>query len=285
MRVWFITFEICLLLVIFFGLLIWISQQVQSSPFEFESVENSPAKPIIAAMFSEYISERPGVKIYSAVVDLDYDGIGEIVVRFEHTESCFSDNISCRTVFLKYAPDVEHPRWQVKFDSFVNELDIFGDENSSSIHINTDNLVWKFDQARFWLESDRGSSELIMDPVPADSTEFIIGAFGAGAINFTNSENRDVKFSYAFVPTLEQSELLVLSANGAGICGSYIGCPLRIIRKVNDKWDVVLKAAAENSIKVRSFHRQGIPDFSLATPNGIAIFGWTGTQFDLINKY
>ena len=172
----------------------------------------------------------------------------------------------------------------MKFDSYVNTLEIFEPKDSNSVHIITDDLVWKFDQSEFQLNTDSTSTELAMELVPAESLEFIVGAFGTGAMTLTNNENSDIKFFYAFVPTMDQSQLLVLSASGVGICGEYIGCPLRIIRKVGNKWNVVLTAGAKDSIKVRNFHRDEIPDISIETPTRLEVFGWSGEQYQVLNR-
>ncbi len=284
MKIWSTTLEISLLFFLTLGILIWITYKAQSAPVEFHSVENSLEQPIITAMFSEYIANRPGIKIYSTLIDLDYDGIGEIAIRFVHSQSCFSDQISCRTVILQHDNLNSRQGWLVKFDSFVNALEIFEPNDSNSIHIIADDLVWKFDQSEFKLISDSSNTELIMELVPVESLEFIVGAFGTGAMTLTNNENSDIKFFYAFVPTMDKSQLLVLSATGSGICGEYIGCPLRIIRKVGNKWNVVLKAGAKDSIKVRNFYRDEIPDISIETPTSLETFGWSGEQYKVLNR-
>ena len=285
MKIWSTTLEISLLILLTLGILIWASYQAQSAPVEFYSVENSPEQPIIAAMFSEYIANRPGIKIYSALIDLDHDRIGEIAIRFVHSQSCFSDQISCRTVILQHDNLNIRQGWLVKFDSFVKALEIFEPNDSNSIHIIADDLVWKFDQSQFQLNTDSKSTELAMELVPAESLEFIVGVFGIGAMSLVNNQDSDIKFLYAFVPTMDKSQILVLSATGTGICGKFIGCPLRIVRKVGNKWNVVLKAGAKDTIKVRSIHRDEIPDISIETPTRLETFGWSGEQYKVLNRF
>ena len=151
MKIWSTTLEISLLFFLTLGILIWMSYQAESAPVEFHSVENSLEQPIITAMFSEYIANRPGIKIYSTLIDSDHDGIGEIAIRFVHSQSCFSDQISCRTVILQHDNLNSRLGWLVKFDSYVNKLEIFEPNDSNSIHIIADDLVWKFDQSQFKL--------------------------------------------------------------------------------------------------------------------------------------
>ena len=284
MKMWQVTLEICILVLISLGLLVWISNQVQSAPVEFQSVEGLPEKSIIESVFSQYLATRPGIEVQSALIDFNHDGIGEIVARFIHPQSCFSDQLSCRTTILQHETSSERQNWLVKFDSYANVLEILDQKDRGLVHIDVDGLEWKFDQSEFQLVADSNSSVLVMESVPPESVEFIVHAFGFGATALTKADQTVISYSYAFVPTLDDSQLLVLSASGAFACGKLLGCPLRLIRKVANKWDVVLNASYRDTINIRSYHRDGMPDVSFDTPNGLTVFGWSGAQYNLVSQ-
>src|SRR5690606_37082130 len=111
-----------------------------ASPIAFDTSPDAPARRIVNVVFAQYLQERIGASVETAVLDLDNDGTGEIAVRFVHTASCAEGLKKCRTALISH----ERGDWKIVFDRYAETLEFRPHDGRIPGPIIADGVPWKW---------------------------------------------------------------------------------------------------------------------------------------------
>lgn len=255
-----------------------------AAPVAFDDNPEAAQARIVRSLFPGYISERPGMVLESAVMDLDQDDTGEIIARFVHSGSCSGNLKTCRTVVLKYFRQGTAANWQIIFDRPTTEIEFGAPQRLLPAPLTADGITWTYAYPNYKPTSAELGVPIKLDRVPPQSILGIAGAFGDGALKLAETGSDRVAYEYGAATTEDGNRLLVIKQTGKMACGELIGCPVRVIREENGKWGTVLEAATVSDITQANAMREGIPDLVTKTPNGFVIFGWAGEQYGIVDR-
>jgi len=256
----------------------FLSVPSAAAPVTFDESTGSPARQIVNVVFADYLGQRVGAVVQTATVDLDSDRTGEIVARFVHTGSCDADMKKCRTVVLRYGLH----NWEILLDRYAETVEVLEQNTRIPSRIKVDNVTWRWDSP-FYAPTSEGLGEKVeLAEVPASSADALAAAFGSGAEKLVGS-GFGVKLSFAR-PNLAEEETLLVKLDGDTVCGSFTGCPIRVLKKNGEKWSNVLESYTRGDVTLAKTKRQGFRDIVVETDAGFAVLGWTGNGYSVADR-
>lgn len=260
-----------------------IAFTANAAPVELKEQVNSRERELVNVMFSSYLADRVGAAVQTAVVDLDGDKVGEIITRFVHTNSCDADMQKCRTTISHF----KDGRWTVVFDRYSAKIDDVqvqvGERLPSDIVV--DGMKWEWDafSNSFSPTKDERWTAIDWQVVPASQSASYASFFGEGAGKLV-AANRGVKIEYSTTPISKKKDLVLLRLSGNAVCGIKSGCPVRVIKQSNGKWDAILSSSTKKGASRIITERDGYNDIILETSKGFAAYGWNGSVYTVADR-
>lgn len=252
---------------------------IHAAPMVLDPDPRAQARSVVNVVFGDYLAQRVAAQVETGVVDLDKDGVGEIVSRFVHTGSCAQDMKVCRTTIIRHDGNT----WRVVFDHPISQIEVLDGPNGVPVPFKADKVTWKWDFPTYAPTADGIGEPVSMDPVPAGTVASLAPAFGAGAAKLTEADPRH-SLSFARPELSGKDEFLAVTLKGASACGSETGCPVRVLRKEKDGWRPVLSTSATSTIFVGNAQRGGYRDLVVDTKTGFAVYGWSGKGYALADR-
>lgn len=239
---------------------------------------DAEGRKVVNAVFREYIAQRVGVKIETTVVDVEGDGVAEIVARFVHSGSCRNATSQCRTVVIRH----NDRKWGIVFDRPTDELSIDKPRAKWNFtDIVADGMTWKWNGKAYSPTAGSFGTQVSFAPVPKESAAAIAAAFGQGAVKLASNSDSNVSFEYARPKVAQSGEHLLVRMKGDVVCGNPAGCPVRLLEKAGNSWTPILEASSTGGVEVARISRGGRNDIVVATDKGFAVLGWTGKSYGL----
>lgn len=251
-----------------------------AGPVAFDPSPDASARRIVNVVFAEYLQQRVGASVETAVIDLDGDGTGEILARFVHTGSCLEDMKTCRTVVLRHKPT---RGWGIVLDQPSATVAFAPDNLGVPSPLTLDGLVWQWGRSRYEPQADSIGKDVSFSDVPAASAASYAAAFGEGAKKLA-SGNYGVKLHYSADRLADGKDTLVLSMDGKVACGELTGCPVRVLAKEGETWKTILSTSSKGKVAVADAVRGGYHDLIVQTPLGYAVYGWTGNAYTVAKR-
>lgn len=253
----------------------------QAAPIELREQIQSRERELVNVMFSTYLSDRVGASVQTAVVDMDGDGVGEIIARFVHTNSCDAEMKRCRTAISKF----EDGKWHVVFDRYAVKIEDVTTGLRQPGPIKVDGQIWDWNRftASFIPEPVDTWQKVDWIDVPADQVSNYAPFFGDNVAKLLTS-SRNGRISYAKNPLSKAGGTMLLKLDGSGICGTKSGCPIRVIQQKDNKWNTVLATTSTNDVFKSVIERDGINDIVVSTQIGFANFGWNGNSYSIADR-
>lgn len=252
-----------------------------AAPVAFDPSPDAPARRIVNVVFANYLQDRIGASVETAVLDLDNDGTGEIAVRFVHTGSCAEGLRKCRTAVISH----DNGEWKIVFDRYVETLEFEPRSGRIPGPIVADGITWTWGAGYAYAPDGRELGEDVsLQPVPAASAQSYAAAFGPGAQKLAEG-GHGVRFSYAQDAIAGGAETIIVKMEGGPSCGEATGCPVRILRKDGEKWVPVLSTTTKGKLAVMDTVRAGYRDLVVETKLGYAVLGWNGSGYAVAERY
>lgn len=251
----------------------------QAAPLVLDPSPRAQARSVVNVVFGDYLAQRVAAQVETAVVDLDQDGVGEIVARFVHTGSCTPDMKVCRTAIIRH----DGSTWRVVFDHPVAQIEAMTGPNGVPVPVKADKITWKWDFPTYAPTTDGIGDRISLEPVPANAVSSLAPAFGEGAAKLVAADPRH-ELAFARPKLSEKDEFLTVTLNGASACGKDTGCPVRVLRKEKDGWRPVLSTSASSTVFVGTAQRGGYRDLVVDTKKGFAVYGWSGNGYALADR-
>ncbi|NTF17547.1 hypothetical protein G6L37_03990 [Agrobacterium rubi] len=259
--------------------LLLLSAAAHAAPMVLDANPKAQARSVVNVVFGDYLAQRVAAKIETGVVDLDKDGVGEIVTRFVHTGSCTADMKLCRTTIIRH----DGRTWRVVFDHPTAQLEVLSGPNGVPAPLKADRITWNWKFPTYAPSAEGIGERLSLDPVPASTIASLAPAFGEGASKLAAADPRHA-LEFARPKLSGKDEFIAVTLKGGSACGKQTGCPVRILRKEKDGWRPVLSTSATSSIFVGNAQRDGYRDLVVDTKNGFAVYGWGGNGYALADR-
>lgn len=260
--------------------LAFVTSTASASPIVFDSASDSQARRVVNVVFAEYLQERVGVTVETAVVDLNNDRTGEIFARFVHTGSCVDSMTKCRTVVIRH----EQGRgWRIVLDRMAASVDYAAHSQSVPGPLKLDGVTWKWGKARYEPDGSTLGETVSFKDVPAANSQSFAAAFGQGAQKLA-AGNHGVKLKYSDLKVADGAETLLVKMEGSIVCGDVTGCPVRLLQKNGDTWAPVLSTTTKGDLAVTDTVRAGYKDLVVKTDLGFAVLGWNGSGYAVADR-
>lgn len=248
-----------------------------AASLEFDSSPSSSSRAVVNAVFRDYIGTLVGAKIETAVVDINGDGVGEIVVRFVHSSACRDTNKKCRTVMIRHNAD----KWGIVLDTYSDSVDVPKTKKYVFTNIDIDGLKWKWNGAAYTPLMVGLGDKIEFSPVPQEMVAPLATAFGEGAVKAIANASLGISLEFSKPKLDKDGEFLLVRMKGAVACGDSAGCPVRLLQKNGGTWQTILEAGSVGDIVVTKVVRDGHKDIVFGTSKGFITMGWSGKYYAL----
>lgn len=255
------------------------STAAYSAPLSLDPSPSAQARPVVNVVFAPYLATRVGASVESAVVDLDKNGVGEIVARFVHSSSCTDGMKACRTVVLRHDGNA----WKIVFDHPAASLEVLPGSAGVPASIRADRITWTWDYPVYAPTADGVGKEMELAVATPELAKSLAPAFGEGAAKLV-AASPAYRFGYASAKLSDKDEFLAVKMTGQNICGIKTGCPVRILRKGKDGWAAVLATTTKDSVYVGNTDRAGYRDVVISTDRGFTVYGWNGEKYAVADR-
>jgi hypothetical protein len=250
-----------------------------ASAIEYDTSSSSSSRAVVNAVFRDYIGNLVGARIETAVVDINADGVGEIVARFVHTSACRESGKKCRTVMIRHNAN----NWGIVLDTYSDSLDVPKTPKFVFTNIDIDGTKWKWNGAAYGPLMDGLGEKVAFSPVPAEMTQPLATAFGEGAVKAIAAGNLGIGLEFSKPALNAKSEYLLVRMKGQIACGDAAGCPVRLLQKTGGTWQTILEAGSAGDVAISKVVRDGHRDIMFGTPKGFVTMGWSGKDYAVAN--
>lgn len=259
-----------------------IALSANAAPVELREQMNSRERELVNVMFSSYLADRVGTSIQTSVVDIDGDGVGEIIARFVHTNSCDAGLSRCRTTISRF----NKGKWNVVFDRYAGKINDLQVGHNMPGEIIVDEMKWEWDTTSNSYAPTRNDkwTPVSWQEVPQSQAAGYASFFGQGAGKLV-ANNKQVHIEYSTTQLSKKKDVLVIRLSGKSVCGTKNGCPIRLIQHSNGKWNTILSSSTKKDVFRTVDERDGFNDIILESSNGFAGFGWNGATYSIANRY
>lgn len=243
------------------------------------SSASAATTPIAFSQTTEESREAPVVKalnggsldgILSAVADIDADGSAEIAVK----TGCADAASLCRTRIFSHRTG----SWSLVFDQVAADL-AMSDKTTGSMRglvSQTASYVWN--GRRFVVDAAASGTPARFEAAPESYRDTLASQFGEGARILASKGEASVEIA-ELSPSEAGTPVLAARLSGRGACGS-LGCPIRLLRVVDGRYDVLLEGMADDQVVVTGTRRSGWSDILVTRPEGrSAVYGWSGQGY------
>lgn len=248
-----------------------------ASAVEFDVSPDSSARKVVNAVFRDYIGSIVGGRIETAVVDINADGVGEIIARFVHSGSCREQAKKCRTVMIRHNVG----KWGVVFDHHTDTINVQPTRKFVFADIEVDGLKWKWNGASYAPTMAGLGDRMEFSPVPKDMAGPLSAAFGQGAVKAIAAGDLGIALEFSKPRLAPDGDFLLVRMKGDIACGDAAGCPARLLQKTGGTWQTILEAGSVGDVVVSKVVRGGHNDIAFGTPRGFVTMGWSGKHYAL----
>lgn len=239
---------------------------------------------IALGQFGYWLSGNKDGRMETGVTDLNGDGTAEIFIRLVDATTCDADRKVCKTIGMKH----DGKEWKVIFDRPTSSIELgkAGKDGMRAILVNGyEARTWN---GRFYqIDAGAMKSAQVKLQTESNATRTIELARGFG-----NAAEKLVTSKKASITTgsidLGIGKATVVRLDGDTACGSYIGCPFRVLVKDTGGRDVpVLEGAARNvdgkaDIRTLAVMRGGWSTILVTVPNGTPLLAeWDGQKYSM----
>lgn len=247
-----------------------------AAPSRLDPSPDAPGRLVVNAVFHDYLDRLVGAQIETAVVDVDSDGVGEILARFVHSGACREGMARCRTTLIRHVDG----RWRIVLDRPADGVEIDGPRGKWEFSdVIIDGVRWQWRDRSYRPSLDGLGSALEMAPLPRSAVPGIAVAFGTGATRLASDGGSEIGFEFARPDLSQSGEFLLVRMTGDVGCGDGGGCPVRLLQRDGENWKSIMAASSIGEIGVSNVFRSGRRDLVLGTGRGFAVMGWSGSGY------
>jgi hypothetical protein len=247
---------------------------------EIKMTESQDSKPVHIVMdkYSNFLQSHKDIKIKAGLVDLNGDGVAEIVARFVSPETC--TNLECHTVVLMY----RNNGWQVLFDHMTNRLDT-GPVSSGPSAQNMASLIvngkekWEWTGGPLYEPDMATLGELITptDTTPTDISSVMANYLSVPVNTHMNSETLPAGGTAGDI-IIGTADFNASNNVYPLLCGQ-VGCQHVILAKYGTGYRLIGTPIFSGATVLLNTKTKGVRDLALGDSMGYSIWRWDGSVY------
>lgn len=236
---------------------------------------DSDGRTLVDRLYSDEISRNVGVNLATAVIDLQGDGVGEVLARFESRNTCQRDK--CETVIAYY--DEERGGWREVFRDRVENLSLgeVGTDGFRSLHDGGD-TAWSWNGSRY--ESDLSLTVELLKFDEIQSGPAFEAVRRDAESYFVASEESDRPLSVAAARADvngDGSDETFVMLQGGAACGALLGCPVLAYSSFDE--GPFFRGSSNESVFLTHDRKGDLRGIGLTNSRGRDVRYWNGNDW------
>lgn len=240
---------------------------------------------VVTKYFGVWLDGNKDGIIETGVTDLNSDGTAEIFVRLISTSTCDADKRVCRTIAIMH----DGREWQAVFDRPTSTIDLGkpGRDKMRVIYVNGyEARAWNGRKYAIDLSGVKTTQVTFKEAAGSRAVELARG-FGGAAEKLVSAKRATIVQASADIGGRPAT---FARLEGEASCGTYTGCPVRLLMTDDTGRQVpILEAATRTDpnsgkadLKIMQVTRGGFPSMVVTAPDGTPLVAdWNGNRYTL----
>lgn len=233
-------------------------------------------RPTAEVLMSREIGSAPGARVETAMVDMDGNGVAEVVVRITHASTCDRSRLHCRTAVFRH----DGREWRRVLDAPTRTLSL-GEANERGERplLLDDDEVRTLQSGSYRVDPKASGATRIRFAAtsPAKARE-IAALWGPGAVRLLEAKaDLRVMAGTADLDGRNGGQPFY-RLEGAAACG-LAGCPIRGVVRRDGREGVILEGFATGDVWVMGSGREGVRGMVLESATGTVAYAFDGRRF------
>ncbi len=247
-----------------------------SVPVALKDDRTARERPTAEVLMSREIGAVPGAHVETAMIDVDGNGVGEVVVRIVHGNTCDGTRQFCRTAIFRH----DGREWRRVLDVPAKSLAI-GDADARGMRpiVIDGDEVRTLQSGTFRVDAQAsGAKKVRFAASSGQRAREIAAVFGPGAVRLLDGK-ADVRVSSGTVELDAKSgPQPVYRLEGAAACG-LVGYPVRALVRKEGREGVILEGFAKGDVWVMDAGRDGVRAMILESAVGPVAYAFDGRRY------
>ena len=244
----------------------------------FSSPDALNVRAIVDAQYASWRSFNREGSIEAALIDIDGDRQAEIAVRLKNGNDCQIGSASCRIEILRHS----NGGWQKVLSSSGAELSTSPAVEGYVPAMIDGQHAYRFGNGAYRLDVPAsGGKKVELAIASEEQARTLLTVFGqrANRAKLGDSDIR-MRFGREDIDGDGESEIITV-LSGPGACGSAIGCPVRVLKKVGNVHKVILSGFTNSDIFLLPASRDDFRSIALQDPRGGVAYAWNGQRYSI----
>lgn len=244
----------------------------------FSNPDTLNVRAILDAQYSSWRSFNREGSIEAALMDIDADRKAEIAVRLKNGNDCQVGSASCRIEILHYS----NGGWHKILSSSGAELSTSAAVDGFLPTVIDGQTAYRFEKGAYRLDvAASGGKKVELAVASDDQARTLLTVFGQRANKASLGENGiRMRFGREDVDGDGEKEIVTV-LSGAGACGTAVGCPVRVLKKVGTAHKVILSGFTNSDIFMLPANRDDFRSIALQDPRGGVAYAWNGQRYSI----
>lgn len=227
-------------------------------------------------LMSREIGAAAGARVETAMVDMDGNGVAEVVVRITHASTCDRSRLHCRTAVFRH----DGREWRRVLDVPARTLSL-GDANAKGERplVVDEDEVRTLQAGSYRIDAKAsGATRVRFAPAAGPRAREIAALWGPGAVRLLDAKADLRVLAGAADLDGRNGAQPVYRLEGAAACG-LAGCPVRGVVRRDGREGVILEGFATGDVWVMGSGREGVRGVVLESATGTVAYAFDGRRY------
>lgn len=253
------------------------SAQDERQSVVFADLDAVKVRTIVDAQYAAWRSFNRQGSIEASLIDVDGDRQAEIAVRLKNGNDCQAgSSAACRIDILRHA----NGGWQKIMSTSGAELSITPPKDGFVAAVIDGQHAFRFSDGAYRLDVAASNGRKIELAVAGDDqARTLLTVYGQRA-NKAALGDRGIRMRFGREDLDGDGEKEIITVlSGPGACGSALGCPVRVLKKVGNVHQVILSGFTRSDIFVLPASRDKFQSVALHDGQGGVAYAWNGQRY------
>lgn len=245
-------------------------------PIALKDDRTARERPTAEVLMSREIGAAVGARVETAMVDVDGNGVAEVVVRITHASTCDRSRLYCRTAVFRH----DGREWRRVLDVPAQSLSL-GDANARGERslVVDDDEVRSLQSGSYRVDAKAsGATRVRFAAATGAKAREIAALWGPGAVRLLDAKaDLQVLAGTADLDGRNGAQP-VYRLEGGAACG-LVGCPIRGVVRRDGREGVVLEGFATGDVWVMGSGRDGVRAMVLESAGGSVAYAFDGRRY------
>lgn len=235
----------------------------------------APETRVVASVYADFIKQNPGMRIETAMVDLEGKGVASVAAKFVSPATCAGDR--CSMVVLNYGTSGWRPIFEHTGRSLAVGPTVPG--YGTATLIQDGGVRWTWTGLYQYMPDLASVGTVFRDQsqAPADVAQAARTAMGAMLpASGPTPEFRQVALDVAVSSPIPANWV---RGYAAGACGNTVGCPHALLTRSGSSYRTLWSGMAFGPGAVMPSSSNGMRDVALGTPTGYLVLRFDGQRY------